>query len=234
MLEIKEIKASYEEVPVLNGVTFEIKKGDVVSIIGSNGAGKSTILRTISGLMHPTEGTIQFDGKRIDRKGAHEIAEMGIAHVPEGRRLFSRLSVLQNLYLGAYKKKSAKMREETLGKMFDLFPILNERKHQKAGTLSGGEQQMVAIARGLMLQPKLLMLDEPSLGLMPKLVTKIFETIEQIKKEGLTILLVEQKMEEALELADYGYVIQSGKIVFSGKPNELIESDLVRRAYLGI
>jgi branched-chain amino acid transport system ATP-binding protein len=234
MLEIKEIKASYEEVPVLHGVTFEVKKGDVVSIIGSNGAGKSTILRTISGLMHPTEGSIQFDGKRIERKGAHEVAEMGIAHVPEGRRLFSRLSVLQNLYLGAYKKKSAIKREEILCKIFELFPILNERKHQKAGTLSGGEQQMVAIARGLMLQPKLLMLDEPSLGLMPKLVTKIFETIEQIKKEGLTILLVEQKMQEALELADYGYVIQSGKIVLAGKPNELMESDLVRKAYLGI
>lgn len=234
MLEVKEIKASYEEVPVLRRVTFQVKRGTVVSIIGSNGAGKSTILRTISGLLHPTEGNIQFDGTRIDRKPPHEIADMGIAHIPEGRRLFSRLSVIQNLYLGAYKRRSPKERQGMLDQIFELFPILSERKHQRAGTLSGGEQQMLAIARGLMLQPKLLMLDEPSLGLMPKLVSKIFETIERIKKEGLTILLVEQKMEEALELADFGYVIQSGQIVFAGKPDELMENDLVRRAYLGI
>lgn len=234
MLEVSKIQVSYDDVPILHDVSFGIQKGQVVSIIGSNGAGKSTILKAISGLLNLSEGSISLDGVRIDRQPPHRIANMGVAHVPEGRRLFSRLSVAQNLVLGAYTTKSPEKREETLHRIFHLFPVLKERKNQRAGTLSGGEQQMLAIGRGLMLQPKLLMLDEPSLGVMPKLVTRIFETIEQIKREGLTILLVEQKMEEALELADYAYVLQSGRIVLSGKPKQLMESDLVKRAYLGL
>ncbi|OGP89965.1 MAG: branched-chain amino acid ABC transporter ATP-binding protein [Deltaproteobacteria bacterium RBG_16_48_10] len=234
MLEVKQIQVAYDEVPVLRDVSFNIKRGQVVCIIGSNGTGKSTILRTISGLLNPTQGSISFNGVPIQRQAPHVIAGMGVAHVPEGRRLFARLSVLKNLHLGAYTKKSAKDMENVLHWIYTIFPVLEERKHQKAGTLSGGEQQMLAIARGLMLQPKLLMLDEPSLGLMPKLVTKIFETIEEIKKQGLTILLVEQKMQEALELADYGYVIQSGKIVMEGVPRELTENELVKKTYLGM
>lgn len=234
MLEVKQIQAAYDEIPVLHDVSLSIKKGQVVSIIGSNGTGKSTILRTISGLLSPRQGSISLDGVPIERDSPHVIAARGVAHVPEGRKLFARLSVLQNLNLGAYTKKSTKDVENVLQWIYSIFPVLNERKHQKAGTLSGGEQQMLAIARGLMLQPKLLMLDEPSLGLMPKLVTKIFEIIEQIKKEGMTILLVEQKMQEALELADYGYVIQSGKIVLEGTPRELMGNDLVKKAYLGM
>ncbi len=234
MLEVKQIQAAYDEIPVLHDVSLSIKKGQVVSIIGSNGTGKSTILRTISGLLSPRQGSISLDGVPIERDSPHVIAARGVAHVPEGRKLFARLSVLQNLNLGAYTKKLTKDVENVLQWIYSIFPVLNERKHQKAGTLSGGEQQMLAIARGLMLQPKLLMLDEPSLGLMPKLVTKIFEIIEQIKKEGLTILLVEQKMQEALELADYGYVIQSGKIVLEGTPRELMGNDLVKKAYLGM
>jgi branched-chain amino acid transport system ATP-binding protein len=234
MLEVSNIQVSYDDVPILHEVSFRIHKGQVVSIIGSNGAGKSTILKSVSGLLSPSQGSISLDGVRIERQSPHVIAKMGVAHVPEGRRLFSRLTVLQNLILGAYTRRSTEEREETLNRIFHLFPVLEERKYQRAGTLSGGEQQMLAIGRGLMLQPKLLMLDEPSLGVMPKFVTRIFETIEQIRREGLTILLVEQKMEEALELADYGYVLQSGRIILSGKPKELTESDLVKKAYLGL
>jgi branched-chain amino acid transport system ATP-binding protein len=234
MLRIDSIQVAYDGVPALQEISFSVQEATIVSIVGANGAGKSTILRAISGLLHPTAGTIQFEGKRIDTLAAHQIVEMGIAHVPEGRRLFARLSVMKNLLLGAYPKKSQAEREETLERNFALFPILQERKHQLAGTLSGGEQQMLAIARGLMSRPKLLMLDEPSLGLMPKLVDRIFETVAQIREAGMTILLVEQNVREALELATHAYVLQTGRIVMEGKSEELLESDMVRKAYMGL
>jgi len=234
MLIVENINVSYDDVPVLYNVSFRVKKGEVVSIIGSNSAGKSTILKTISGLLQPMQGSILLDGVRIERMHAHEIAAMGVAHVPEGRGIFSRLSVLQNLLVGAHTLNSSREREQLLERVFDLFPILMQRRNQKAGTLSGGELQMLTIARGLMLKPKLLMLDEPSLGLMPILVVKIFATIEQIKKEGLTILLVEQNVLKALKLANYSYVLQTGRVVLEGDAQKLIENDLVRKSYLGM
>ncbi|RLC64379.1 MAG: branched-chain amino acid ABC transporter ATP-binding protein [Chloroflexi bacterium] len=234
MLRVDRIRVCYDDIPALHEVSFEIEEGQIVSIVGSNGAGKSTILKTISGLLHPVAGQIEFAGTRIDRSPPYEIVRMGIAHVPEGRRIFSRLSVVENLYLGAYTRKSDEEKAETLEQIFRLFPILEERRNQRAGTLSGGEQQMLAIARALMSRPKLLMLDEPSLGLMPILVSKVFDTLKQIHEEGITILLVEQNVREALELADRAYVLMTGNIVLQGTGEELLETDLVRQAYLGM
>jgi branched-chain amino acid transport system ATP-binding protein len=235
MLRVEGIKVSYEEVPALHEITFQVKAGQFVSIVGANGAGKSTILKTISGSLHPETGAIYFGDQRLDKMPAHRIVEMGIAHVPEGRRLFARLSVKQNLILGAYTKKSLAHREMTMQRIFQLFPVLKEREDQQAGTLSGGEQQMLAIARGLMSQPKLLMLDEPSMGLMPKLVTEIFEMIQKLnKEEGLTILLVEQNVQEALELADYAYILQTGRLIMEGKPADLLQTEMIKKAYLGL
>ena len=234
MLKVDKIKVCYDEVPALHEVSFEVEEGQIVAIIGSNGAGKTTILKTISGLLHPVSGSIEFEGVRIDRYPTHIVTGMGIAHVPEGRRIFSRMNVLENLYLGAYTRKSEEERKKALKHVFELFPILEERQTQRAGTLSGGEQQMLAIARGLMSRPKLLMLDEPSLGLMPMLVTKLFETIKRINEEGTTILLVEQNVREALELADRAYVLMTGNIVLEGTGKELLETDLVKKAYLGM
>jgi branched-chain amino acid transport system ATP-binding protein len=234
MLKVSEIQVAYDEVPALHEVSFSVDEASIVSIVGANGAGKSTILRAISGLLHLSKGSIEFEGRRIDTLRAHQMVELGIAHVPEGRRLFSRLSVMKNLVLGAYTKKSQEARQRTLEQIFGLFPVLEERRNQIAGTLSGGEQQMVAIARGLMSRPKLLMLDEPSLGLMPLLVDRIFETISEIRKTGMTILLVEQNVREALELATHGYVLQTGRIVLDGNSSELLSSDAVRKAYMGL
>lgn len=235
MLRVEGIKVSYEEVPALHEITFQVKAGQIISIVGANGAGKSTILRTISCTLHPIAGAIYFEDQRLDKMPPHRVVEMGIAHVPEGRRLFTRLSVKQNLILGAYTKKSLAHRESTLQRIFRLFPILKERQDQQAGTLSGGEQQMLAIARSLMSAPKLLMLDEPSMGLMPKLVTEIFEMIQKLnKEEGLTILLVEQNVQEALELADYAYVLQTGRIIMEGKPADLLQTEMIKKAYLGL
>jgi len=234
VLEVKNIKVCYDDVPALHDVSFEVREGEIVSIVGSNGAGKSTILKTISGLLHPVSGEIRFEGERIDRDPPYAIVAKGIAHVPEGRRIFSRMTVLENLLLGAYTRKSQEERAETLERIFELFPILKERRNQRAGTLSGGEQQMLAIARGLMSRPKLLMLDEPSLGLMPILVTKLFDTIKRINEEGITILLVEQNVREALELADRAYVLVTGNIVLEGTGRELLEAEMVKKAYLGM
>ena len=234
MLEVKNIRVCYDEVPALHDVSFQVNEGEIVSIVGSNGAGKSTILKTISGLLHPVSGEIWFNGERIDRYPPYAIVAKGIAHVPEGRRIFSRMTVLENLLLGAYTRKSQAERAETLERIFELFPILAERKNQRAGTLSGGEQQMLAIARGLMSRPKLLMLDEPSLGLMPILVTKLFDTIKRINEEGITILLVEQNVREALELADRAYVLVTGTIALEGTGEELLENEMVKKAYLGM
>jgi len=235
MLRVERIKVSYDEVPALHDVSFKVESGQIVSIVGANGAGKSTILKTISSALHPDEGAIFFEDQRMDRMPAHRVVEMGIAHVPEGRRLFSRLTVKQNLTLGAYTKKSPEHREATLRRIFQLFPVLQERQEQQAGTLSGGEQQMLAIARGLMSKPKLLMLDEPSMGIMPKLITEIFEMIKRMnREEGITILLVEQNVQEALELAHYAYVLQTGRIIMEGKPPDLLQTDLIKKAYLGL
>jgi branched-chain amino acid transport system ATP-binding protein len=212
-----------------------VEPGQIVSIVGANGAGKSTILRAISSTLHLDGGSILFENQRTDQIPPHRVVERGVAHVPEGRRLFARLTVNQNLTLGAYTKKSPDHREATLKTIFKLFPILQERQNQRAGTLSGGEQQMLAIARGLMSKPKLLMLDEPSMGIMPKLITEIFEMIQRLnKEEGITILLVEQNVQEALELADYAYVLQTGRIVMEGKPAELLQTDMIKKAYLGL
>jgi len=235
MLRVERIKVSYDEVPALHEVTFKVEPGQIVSIVGANGAGKSTILKAISSVLRLDEGSISFENQRIDQVPAHRLVDMGIAHVPEGRRLFARLTVQQNLTLGAYTKKSPEHREGTLKNIFQLFPILENRKSQRAGTLSGGEQQMLAIARGLMSKPKLLMLDEPSMGIMPKLITEIFEMIQRVNKdEGITILLVEQNVQEALELADYAYVLQTGRIVMEGKPTDLLQTDMIKKAYLGL
>lgn len=234
MLEVRAINVDYSGTPVLHNISVGVQQGEVVSIVGSNGAGKSTLLKTISGILHPSSGQILFEGKRIDNLPPHEVIRLGIAHVPEGRRIFGRLTVLENLRLGAHTQRSAEKKQRNLAQAFELFPILAERRNQVAGTLSGGEQQMLAIARALMGSPRLLMLDEPSLGLMPKLVTMLFEVVPQINRQGMSVLLVEQKVREALELADRGYVIQTGNIVLAGTGAELLKTDLVRRAYLGM
>jgi branched-chain amino acid transport system ATP-binding protein len=221
-------------VTALHDVSFHVEQGEIVSIIGSNGAGKSTTLKAISGLLRPDAGQILFAGARIDCDKPHTIAARGIAHVPEGRRLFSNMNVWQNLYLGAYTNKSQVDRQRRLARVFEIFPRLKERQNQLAGTLSGGEQQMLAIGRGLMLQPKLLMLDEPSLGLMPILVTEVFGVIQEISEMGTTILLVEQNVRKSLNLADRAYVLQTGSVVLEGTGEELLQSELVCTAYLGM
>ncbi len=234
LLEVKDIVAGYSGVPAIHGVSFSIEEGEIVSMVGANGAGKSTILKTVSGLLRPERGTITFAGQRADGLPPHRLVAMGIAHVPEGRRLFARMTVQQNLIMGAYTQRSEAERAETLAEIYEIFPILKERRTQLAGTMSGGEQQMLAIARGMMSRPRLLMLDEPSLGLMPKLVTQIFELIRRIAARGTTILLVEQNVREALELCDRGYVLQTGKVVAEGTGDELLGSELVKKAYLGL
>jgi len=234
MLEVKNLKVGYDNVPVLFDVSFEVKEGEMVSIVGSNGAGKTTTLRTISGLLKPMAGEIYFLGERIDNKPAHEIVKMGLAHVPEGRHVFGKMSVKDNLLTGAYTIKSESEVNKILNKVYEIFPILKDRGDQKAETLSGGEQQMLAIARGLMSKPKLLMVDEMSLGLMPILVDKVMEILKEISRRGMTVLLVEQKVQEALEMADRGYVLQTGRIVAEGSSQELLESDMVKKAYMGM
>jgi branched-chain amino acid transport system ATP-binding protein len=234
MLEVKKISVSYLGVPVIREVSFKVEEGQMVSIVGSNGAGKSTLLKTISGLLRPRSGEITFLGKRIDTLPPHEITAAGISHIPEGRKVFAKLSVLENLLVGAHTRNSRPEVDQTLEEILALFPILRERKTQKGETLSGGEQQMLAIARGLMSKPRLMMLDEPSLGLMPSLSVKVIEILKRISSNGTTILLVEQKVKDALELADRAYVLQTGAIVMEGSGAELLQSDMIRKAYLGM
>jgi len=234
VLTIEGLQAGYDQVPVLWDLSLQVPEGSVVAVIGANGAGKTTLLRTISGLIPPMQGTITFFDRRLNGLPPHKIAALGIAHVPEGRGVFAYQTVLRNLYLGAYLRPREEI-EETLQEVFALFPRLAERQDQMAGTLSGGEQQMLVIARGLMSRPRLLMLDEPSLGLMPKLVDEIFDLVRRIREEqGVTILLVEQNVREALEVADYAYVLQTGRVVLEGAGADLLKTDLVRRAYLGL
>lgn len=235
LLELNRVSAGYKGTTVLFDISLKIDKGEFISIVGSNGAGKSTLLRTISGVIKPTTGEIKFNGERIDGQNPAQISSINqISHVPEGRMLFPIMTVAQNLELGAYSIKDKGKREEILEKVFKLFPRMYERRSQLAGTLSGGEQQMLAIGRGLMLDPFLLMLDEPSLGVQPNIVTRIYETLELVNKQGTTVLLVEQNVQDSLRMADRAYVIQTGKIIAEGKGKELLGSELVRKAYLGM
>jgi branched-chain amino acid transport system ATP-binding protein len=234
MLNVGGINVYYGDLQALRDISFSVSEGEIVAIIGSNGAGKTTLLKTISGLLTPRSGTIEFLGKRVDKLRPHQIVDLGIAHVPEGRHLFPKMTVLENLEMGASSHRARKRKDDNLERVYQLFPILKERKNQLAGSLSGGEQQMLAIARGLMSEPKLLMLDEPSLGLSPKMVICIFDMIKTINEDGTTILLVEQNVRHALALAERAYILEVGRVVRSGKGKELLEDDYVKKAYLGI
>ena len=236
LLEIRDAHVAYSTgVVALHGVTLEVRAGEAVALVGANGAGKSTLLKTVAGLLTPRRGEIWFDGRRLDGVEAPDRVDLGIALVPEGRRLFSRLSVAENLRLGTYRDRDPTRREEMLERVFRLFPILRQRVGQRAGTLSGGEGQMLSIARALMSRPRFLMLDEPSLGIMPRAVDAILDVLQALhRQEGLTVLLVEQNVPAALTAAERGYVLQTGRIVAEGTSRALLESDLVRRAYLGM
>jgi branched-chain amino acid transport system ATP-binding protein len=234
ILTVSDLHAGYDGVPVVFGVSLEIMPGELVAIVGANGAGKTTTMRAISGLIHPIRGQVFFSGHNISALAAHQILKLGLSYVPEGRRIFGKLSVKKNLYLGAYTENSQDEINRRMEELFELFPVLSARSKQIAETLSGGEQQMLAIARGLISRPKLLMLDEMSLGLMPSMVEKMMETITSINRAGTTVLLVEQMVQEALEIAHRGYVIQNGKIIQSGPASQLLDSEEIRKAYLGM
>lgn len=233
MLKVDNIDVYYGAIHALKGVSLEVNAGEIVTLIGANGAGKSTLLKTLSGLIRPKSGNIEYEGKSIVKRRVQAIVKDGISHVPEGRRVFPTMSVTENLELGAFLRKDKKGIQKDMEHVFELFPRLYERRKQLAGTLSGGEQQMLAIGRGLMAKPKLLLLDEPSMGLAPLLVKQIFNIIEMINQEGTTILLVEQNANMALSIANRAYVIETGKVVLSGDAKELQTSELVREAYLG-
>ena len=233
-LVVRDLTAGYGGVPALHGVSLEVRPGEMVALLGANGAGKSTLLRAVSGLLRASRGSVEFQGSAIERSPAHEIVRKGMAHVPEGRRLFGRLSVRDNLLLGAYGQRDEASREDGLARVHALFPVLAERGAQTASTLSGGEQQMLAIGRALMSRPSMLLLDEPSIGIAPKLVTRIFEALREINQRGVTILVVEQNVRAALTYAQRGYVLQTGHVVAEGVPGELLQGDLVRKSFLGI
>ncbi len=234
MLELKDLKVAYEKVQVLWDVSFSIKAGEVVTLLGSNGAGKSTTVKTIQGILKPKSGSIKFMDEHIEGLPAYKIVDEGIALVPEGREIFPKMNVFENLILGAYVPRAKESLDESLEWVLKLFPKLEERKKQLAGTMSGGEQQMLAIARALMSKPKLLMMDEPSLGLAPMIVLQVFEIIKKLHEEGVTILLVEQNVHHALEIADSAYVLEKGKIILEGKGLELLDDEYVKSAYLGL
>ena len=233
LLELKRVDVRYGDVQAVWDVSFHVNDGTIVALLGANGAGKTTLLKTISGILRPNQGEILFSGKSLVKLKPQEVVDIGISHVPEGRRLFTRLSVLENLELGAYPRKFRPFFEESLGRAYQLFPILKERSHQKAGLLSGGEQQMLAIARAIMARPALLMLDEPSLGLSPLLVKTMFELIRTLNDQKVTILLVEQNIHQALKIAHDGFVLKTGKVVMSGKGNELLANPEIQKAYMG-
>jgi branched-chain amino acid transport system ATP-binding protein len=232
LLEVRDLRVSYGAIEAIKGVSIDVDEGQVVTLIGTNGAGKTTTLRTLSGLLKPTAGSVSFDGRRLDGVAAHDVVARGVAQAPEGRRIFPLMSVEENLELGAYSRKGKGYLEDVNG-VFERFPRLEERRAQKAGTLSGGEQQMLAIGRALMSRPRLLMLDEPSMGLSPIMIQLIFDTIAELKAAGTTILLVEQNASAALALADVGYVLETGKVVLSGTGKDLLTDENVRKAYLG-
>ncbi len=233
MLEIKDLEVYYGMIAAIKGISFEVNEGEVIALIGSNGAGKTTTLQTITGMLTPKSGSIMFDGVDITKVPGHKIVTMGMAHVPEGRRVFSQLTVIENLRLGAYTRNNKAEIAESLEKVYNSFPRLKERRNQLAGTLSGGEQQMLAMGRALMSRPRIILMDEPSMGLSPIFVGEIFNIIEKVSAEGTTVLLVEQNAKKALSIADRAYVLETGKIVLSGNAKELMNDDSVRKAYLG-
>lgn len=231
MLKVKDLNVHYGVIHAVKGITFNVPEGKIVTLIGANGAGKSSTLKAIAGIVRP-KGSIVFSGNEIARKHAHKIAQGGIALVPEGRKVFINLTILENLRMGAFNKKRSEL-DPLYERMFKLFPILEERSSQKAGTLSGGEQQMLAIARALMSEPSLLMLDEPSLGLAPKIVTDVFNVIKSLNRQGMTVLLIEQNAAQALKIADYAYVLENGVIALEGEAKEMLTNEQVRKSYLG-
>lgn len=233
MLEIKNLEVFYGMIQAIKDISFEVNEGEVIALIGANGAGKTTILHTVTGLLEAAKGKVWFDGKDITKVPAHKIVSMGMAHVPEGRRVFANLSVLQNLKMGAYTRRDKNEIEETLATIYERFPRLKERQNQLAGTLSGGEQQMLAMGRALMSHPKIILMDEPSMGLSPIFVNEIFDIIKSVSASGTTVLLVEQNAKKALSIADRAYVLETGKIVLEGPAGELLNNDSIKKAYLG-
>lgn len=233
MLEIKDLEVFYGMIQAIKGISFEVNEGEVIALIGANGAGKTTILHTITGLLEASKGEVFFDGKNITKIPAHKIVSMGMAHVPEGRRVFANLTVLQNLKMGAYTRRDKNEIEETLATIYERFPRLQERQNQFAGTLSGGEQQMLAMGRALMSHPKIILMDEPSMGLSPIFVNEIFDIIRSVSSSGTTVLLVEQNAKKALSIADRAYVLETGKIVLEGQASDLLNNDSIKKAYLG-
>lgn len=233
MLNVNELTVHYGVIEAIHNISFSVEEGEIVTLIGANGAGKTTILKTISGLIQPTKGEIQYLGNSIEKMAARKIVKDGISHVPEGRHVFGGMTVLENLEMGAFLRKDREDIKKDLLRVYEHFPILEERRKQDAATLSGGEQQMLAMGRALMSRPKLLLLDEPSMGLAPLFIQSIFDIIEEINSEGTTILLIEQNAKVALEVADRGYVLESGEVVQTGKGKELLASDAVQKAYLG-
>ncbi|MCR5792134.1 MAG: ABC transporter ATP-binding protein [Lachnospiraceae bacterium] len=233
MLEVKDLKVNFGVINAIKGVSFEVNEGEVIALIGANGAGKTTILNTITGLVASAEGTVTFEGKDITKVPAHQIVSLGMAHVPEGRRVFAELSVYENLKLGAYTRTDKSEIAKNLEMVYDRFPRLKERRNQLAGTLSGGEQQMLAMGRALMSQPKIIVMDEPSMGLSPILVNEIFDIIEKVSAAGTTVLVVEQNAKKALSIADRAYVLETGNIVLEGEASQLLEDESVKKAYLG-
>lgn len=233
LLEIKDLEVNYGVIKAIKGVSFDVNEGEIIALIGANGAGKTTILHTITGLIQAKKGSIVFDGKELTKTPPHKIVSMGMAHVPEGRRIFQQLSVLENLKLGAYTRKDKSEIASTLKMVYERFPRLEERKNQVAGTLSGGEQQMLAMGRALMSKPRIILMDEPSMGLSPLLVSEIFDIIKVINESGTTVLLVEQNAKKALSIADRAYVLETGNITLSGDAKDLINDESVKRAYLG-
>jgi branched-chain amino acid transport system ATP-binding protein len=233
MLKVTDLEVSYGMIQAIKGISFEVEQGEVIALIGANGAGKTTILHTVTGLLKSKAGKIEFEGTDITKIPGHKIVSLGMAHVPEGRRVFADLSVLENLKLGAYTRNDKKEIEDTLQMIYKRFPRLEERKSQLAGTLSGGEQQMLAMGRALMSHPKIILMDEPSMGLSPIFVSEIFDIIKEISASGTTVLVVEQNAKKALSIADRAYVLETGKIVLDGAASDLLENDSVKKAYLG-
>jgi branched-chain amino acid transport system ATP-binding protein len=234
VLEVNNLNVFYGKSQALQDVSLKVNEREIVALVGSNGAGKTTLLNTISGLLHPASGSVEFLGQKIDRLAPHKIMQQGLCQIPEGRKLFSDMTVGENLEMGAYSSKAWKRREETLEQVYQVFPVLKERRKQSAKKLSGGERQMVAIGRGLMSNPRLCMFDEPSYGLAPKLFSEVLETIKQLREQGITIFMVEQNVRQTLETADRAYVLENGRIVLEGKSKDLLQDDMVRKAYLGL
>ncbi|MGD0354182.1 MAG: ABC transporter ATP-binding protein [Dehalococcoidia bacterium] len=234
MFEVQDLYVAYGVTPVLHGVNMTVETGEMVALLGSNGAGKSTLINTILGMIKPTKGKILFEGESIEKLQPYEIIKRGIAEVPEARRIFPYMSVMDNLLVGSYNRTAWPIRKKTLERVFNMFPILKERKNQSAGTLSGGEQQMMVIARGLMSNPKMLMVDEPSLGLAPKILELVYDTLAKLKEEKITLILSEQNARQALTIAGRGYIMENGRVIYADVSEKLLDSDVVKKAYLGM